>query len=158
MRTRYLSLALVLALIGNAFGAAQPPDGWAKVESLTPGSMVIVNLKTGESVKGPLKLAEADAVVMDLTGATPIAKSAVKDVRLVGKHSNSRGVGIGLGVGAGFGIAAMAAAPCFCTKGPGDYAAGALVLGGIGAAFGWLSVRKNSNERVIYRAPKRGSA
>jgi len=155
----------VLILAGGTLQAQVPAGRWEKVDSLQPGTRILVKLKAGDRLEGAFTSSSADILVLSESSGQErtFAKSMVRSVETAaGVPDRLRnGVLIGLVAGAAAGILGLVVYANAKTNGPvywgdeegsGYLIAGALVGSGIGAASGAAIDAAIRKRAVLYEA------
>ena len=133
---RWMALLLV-AFVGNAFGAGGNAGNWERVQQLRTGRTVQVRNADQRMLKGHLVEVTADGLTLEVEGATK--KVARADVAQVQVNKQARSVLIGLGIGLAAGIGTGAAVGYAEVASPAQGAAGfGAIFGAIGAGVGAL--------------------
>jgi hypothetical protein len=139
---------IILSLV--SLNAAVVPGRWEKLETQAPNTVLIVVLQSGERITCFFKETASDSLtVVDPAGRErPIPKSEVSRVETSAEVSDSvvNGTLIGFGAGAlGYLSVHAAIAPLETHD-----AAGAIIIGGIGALVGFLADKALENPEVLY--------
>ena len=150
-----------LMLAPSTLRADVIPGRWEIVDSLEPGTPIVIKLKAGDRIECSLKAVRPDSLeLVESTGReTTILKSDVKEiVSLVKKGDSLRnGVLWGLVIGGAGGTAAGAATSKRATNEGGSGVGWAAIWGsvgaGIGALAGFLGDAARRSRPVFYRAP-----
>ena len=158
MRTAVTCLvAVILALPLEGWSQAQPLNNWATVVAVPSGQKLVVELNSGQTVKG--KLGAASDTALSLVQGKNIQDVNRSDIRKVYRESGSPGKSmlIGTGIGAGGGaLVGVAAGGCddsdFLCVDRGDSAAiGAGVGAVIGAVTGLVIGLVRHKKTLIYQ-------
>jgi hypothetical protein len=157
------AIAIAFALIAMtarpqiifAQAAGAPIRGsWDGIKAIPPGDEVAVKIRNGQTLKGPL-ISVSDTVLTIARGknTTDISRVDALKVYRTTQKSATKSTMIGLGIGAGVGVAALGAAAAGGSADAGDYALGALLIGGItggiGALIGYL-IGSRKQQVLIY--------
>jgi small nuclear ribonucleoprotein (snRNP)-like protein len=162
-RTKQLAISIILLssfLLSSLTLAAQDnTSDWARLNSLTAGSKLSVELKNGTTVKG--KLSSVSDALLTLTvknAPMELRREDVLSVHQIVKKSAAKstliGLGVGAGAGAAIGIAADASSNDNGFEKIDNVAAGAVtVLGAAAGALTGFFIGRGSSKRVlIYQA------
>jgi uncharacterized protein YqgC (DUF456 family) len=154
-----LWLASTLALMVSPCVSAQGTRGnWQAVQSLAPGTELIVETKGRETIKSYLSRASdttLDLTRMDGNAAVSLGRDSVRRVYLARRRSKSRAAKIGawIGAGAGLGLAFAVAAKVGKNS---DAAPGVMLFpvygAGAGALVGAATGGKVRKGQLIYEA------
>jgi uncharacterized protein YqgC (DUF456 family) len=154
-----LLLALTIVLTASPCALAQGARGnWQAVQSLVPGTELIVETKGGEAIKSILS--RASDTTMDLTrtsggGAVTLSRDEVRKVFLAKRGSKSRRTKIGAWIGAGAGLVVAVAVAAKVGQNS-DAAPGVIlfpVLGcGAGALVGAATGGKVKKGELVYES------
>ena len=160
----------LVAFVGFLLAAttlqAQVPAGrWEKVDSLQPGTRILVKLKAGDRLEGDFRNSSPDALVLSesIGQERTVAKSMVQSVQTAAKTPDRlrNGALIGMVTGAAAGVVSMVAFANAKTNGPvywgdeGGYSwlvLAGLVGGGIGSAAGAGVDAAIRGHEVLYQA------
>jgi hypothetical protein len=154
-----LNALLVIALLSCTTLAGTRPYDWANVKKLKAGSRVLVQTKTGRTIKGEVRLVTDETMFLETTlpdgnvrGVT-LDKSDVLEVRRRGGRGpgvNSLfGAAIGLGVGVAVGAGYDAS-----RKGGDDPGIGKFIFGLLGTTTGLAAgAAIPAKDKTIYVAP-----
>jgi hypothetical protein len=159
----FISTTVTILLTIAAAQAEVVPNRWEKMEALTPGTAVIVNLAGGERLECTFNKIGSDEVLFnELNGnERRLPKKGVLriDTAAVVRDRLRNGILMGTLIGAAGGIAGMVIYGNSTTNGPvgwkdegGLYLLGAgLVGGGVGAAAGAILDASIKHREVLYR-------
>jgi hypothetical protein len=154
-----LNALLVIALLSCTTMAGTGPYDWANVKKLKAGSRVLVQTKTGRTIKGEVRLVTDETMFLETTlpdgnvWDVTLDKSDVLEVRRrggLGSGVNSLfgaaiGLGVGVAVGAGFDAA---------HKGGDDPGIGKFIFGLLGTTTGLAAgTAIPTRDKTIYVAP-----
>jgi hypothetical protein len=136
---------LILALVATTAAAQTKPTEWNTVKALTTGTDVRITTDSRVVHGKIVRATDDDLLLISGKGQEMFTHQDVTRVLLKGDSHRGRNSLIGLGAGAAIGAIIGAAGHQDCTgwcflytsRGQ-DTAAGAIVLGGIGAAVGAL--------------------
>jgi hypothetical protein len=154
-----VTASMFLPVAGHAQPTSESGD-WKTVSARMPGEVLVVQMSNGKKLKGPLKAASENTLLLEQKGKViEIQKADVVSVGVVGARKSATRptlIGAGIGAGAGAAIGAAAARPK-----QGDIinvqAVGAVVFGTIGlvggGVVGYLTGRDRHKETRIYDAP-----
>ncbi len=158
-RTQILSLILG-GLIAQPAQAEVIPGRWEKVSALEMASPIVVELKSGDRIKGQFRgLSVSDLDLLSPSGWAVIPKSDIRTITSPSKDGLGDGAKIGAGIGAGIVVGAVGIAAMAQNKG--DAASAPmlmLILGGgaagIGAGLGMIADAVIKTEDIVlYIAP-----
>jgi small nuclear ribonucleoprotein (snRNP)-like protein len=162
-RTKQLAISIVLLssfLLSSLTLAAQDnTSDWSRLNSVTAGSKLSVELKNGKTVKG--KLSNVSDALLTLTvknAPMELRREDVLSVHQIVKKGATKSALIGLGVGAGAGAVIGVAGDASSSSGGFEKidnvaAAAVTVLGAAaGALTGFLIGRGSSKRVLIYQA------
>lgn len=143
-----LSFLLILGLFSQSLAVFGQTGEWSRVRSLTAGTVVRVETRTGDRVEGPVSAVTDDQIAVAASAGTrTIGIADVRKVKLVEKASTGKGIAIGAAVGAGAG-AAIAFGALASTGGSDDtngFVAPIIAAGaGVGALIGGVLRRKKT--------------
>jgi hypothetical protein len=143
--------SLVVTAVFTAFSQSTL-SSWSAVESIRAGTTVVIETKSGGTLKAQIASVEPDSVaVRQNGGTTSVPKADVYRVYLTRKGSVLKRAFWGAAAGAGIGVA-VGAAITAATKSDGLAAAGGFLYGiPAGAAIGALSTGRKRGE-LIYQA------
>ncbi len=146
MKKRVITVILVLiALLAKpqitlAQATPAPIKGsWEGLKAVPPGDELVVNLRSGQSIKGRLS-SVSDAILTLDQGkkTTDISRGDVLKVQRLISKSAKRSTMIGLGIGAAVGGVSGGVAAASGPGESGEYGWGVLIVGTIGLAVGSL--------------------
>jgi len=157
MSKSQLSMTAILVILGTTFSFADViPGRWDKVASLIPGTRIVVQMESGDSIQGEFVFTTAESLAIDIetNNRTTVPKKAVSRV-LEEKKGHRRtllGTVIGGTAGAltGVAISGRFDETFFARR---DLMA--LSCGGIGALAGALigrSIGTDDHQEVIFRS------
>jgi len=166
MRQMRILVTIVSFLLATATLRAQVPAGrWEKVESLQPGTRILVKLQPGDHLEGEFRGSSPVGIILSESSGQErtIPKSMIQKVETAARNSDRlrNGTLIGLAAGAALGIASMAVFADVKTSGPvywGDdegyswLILAGLVGGGLGAAAGAGIDAANRGREILYQA------
>lgn len=165
MRNQKLISAVLAFLLTVTAAQAEVVAGrWEKIETLAPGTAVIVSFRGGERLGCTFNRIGPDEILFNELGGKErrFPNSAILKIETAAVvHDRLRnGILIGALIGAAAGIVGMVASISDATSGPvywdedaGAYVlGGALVGGGIGAATGAILDASIKHREVLYRA------
>jgi RNase P/RNase MRP subunit p29 len=157
MRNWKLTSLVMLVFLSVPFSFAEViPGRWEKVDSLVPGTPVLVELQSGDGIPGELVSTTAGSLVIDAASQNrmTVPKNAVARVLQMkkGKRQTLLGtlIGTGSGVVTGLVISTRFDETFFARQ---DLMA--LTCGGIGALTGALigrAVRSPDREEVVFQS------
>ena len=172
MTHRILALGLALAFAlahapaaaaqaryANAFAkpaaAAAAPADWSAVQSLSPGTKIVVRTKEGDRLTG--RFDSATDLLINFTDGrhkVSLTRESIKLVQLDRGNSRGRGTLVGALIGAagGFAVGAIIYLPYKDDISGATVPAFAGIGAGIGAAVG-VSTGKGSKNETVYEAP-----
>ena len=162
---KFAGIAVMLMTVSIARAADVIPGRWERIETLLPGTAIIVYLQGGERLEGTFNSIGPDEISCTESNGQErrLPRAAVLRIETA-SYARDRlrnGALIGALVGAAGGIAAIAAYAKAKTNGPvhwgdedgpGYLIASALVGGGIGAATGATVDALIKHHEVLYRA------
>ncbi|HYP14335.1 MAG TPA: hypothetical protein VEQ63_10470 [Bryobacteraceae bacterium] len=158
MQPALATCCLVLTLISAVpgLGAQRPPDTtsaeWQRVQSIIPGTEVMVRRAGKEWVAGRfMSAAGSELVVSAKGGDVRIDRAGIDRVRARRKSSWLRGGAIWGAVGAGVGVAIVAALGGALTDGDGVSEEGAVLLGAIGGGLGFAIGAFSPSYTTVYK-------
>jgi hypothetical protein len=149
--------AIAQAKYANTFAkpAAAAPADWSAVQSLSPGTKIVVRTKEGDRLTG--RFDSATDLVINFTDGRRKVSLTRESIKLVQRdHGNSRGrgtlVGALIGAAGGFAVGAIIYLPYKDDISSATVPAFAGIGAGIGAAVG-VSTGKGSKNETVYEAP-----
>jgi small nuclear ribonucleoprotein (snRNP)-like protein len=141
---------------------AKPANGWRAVSTRQPGEALLIKLRNGSTLKGTLKSASNDSLVLDTKKKeVRLEREEIASVAVVNKKSAAKatllGVAIGGGAGAGIGAATVGKCTGLCPISDGQARAlGAAIVGTAGAIggglIGYFSGRGRHKETLLFEA------
>ena len=150
-RTQILSLILG-GLIAQPVQAEVIPGRWEKVSAMEMASPIVVELKSGDRIKGQFRgLSASDLELLSPAGWAVIPKSDIRTITSPSKDGLGDGAKIGAGIGAGIVVGAVGIAAMAQNKG--DAASAPmlmLILGGGAAGIG--AGHKNRRHHIVHSA------
>jgi hypothetical protein len=156
-KLRISFLIIVALLLSSVTASAQTSaTDWSRLNTVSAGSKLSVNLKSGKTVAG--KLASVSDTALSLTvkdKPVDLKREDITSVYQLTKKSATKATLIGLGVGAGAGAAIGLAGrnDNSFDKLENSITAGLAVLGaGAGALTGYLIGRGSSKRVLIYQS------
>ena len=165
MRSTLISMIVVLMLPANAALPADViPGRWDLVDSLTPGTGIVVRLRSHERRESAFITSGPEAIILaDETGReSALPKSEVLRIETAQKHPDRlrNGAWIGTAVGCGSAMLALlayaahvtASGPIWGGESTGLYILGGMTGAGIGALVGAGIDAAHKGGAVLYRA------
>lgn len=140
---------------------AKPADGWRAVSTRQPGEALVIKLTNGVTLKGTLKSASGDSLVLNTKDKeVRLDRAEISRVVLVNRKSALKatllGVAVGGGAGAGIGAASVQGNnQGFISNGQARGIAAAICgAGGAigGGVVGYFTGRGHHREILIYQA------
>jgi hypothetical protein len=160
MTTKFFALAsafaLALALVApTAAQARQATNAWSAVQSLAPGTKIVVRTKDGDKLSGRFESADDQGINFARDGKrVTLTRESIRRVQVNRGKDRLKGAlfgaGIGGGIGLGGGVAVIGLDPNRTLGNP--IPAGIAVGAGAGAALGAAFGLGSKNE-TIYEAP-----
>ena len=153
-----LGLCLVLSSVSAIAQNAKPAvmNDWSRLNSVTSGNKLSVNLKNGEVVNGVFRRVTDDLLsVMVKSKPVELRREDISSVYELKRKSATKSTLIGLGVGAGAGAAVGVAGRSNdgFNKIDNVATAGLTVIGAAtGAIVGYLFGRRGTKRTLIYQA------
>lgn len=148
-------LALLFLVAGSSAVAGVIPGRWEKVEQLSAGTPIVIELQSGERLPGVFKETSSDGLTLTRYGGgdLELTKDQIRLIEGAEPVTDNRlnGTLIGFGIGAGSYLGAHAL--LCCAPAEAHDAAAALVFGGIGALIGLVADHSVKGREQLYRAP-----
>jgi hypothetical protein len=147
MKQSVISIFIVLFAFATVTAQSSLAD-WANVESLSSSKSVMIETRSGSTLKGRINSVTADSVVINSKGrSVSIQRSDVQRVYLTKRASIVKRAAIGAAAGAGIGTA-IGVAGTVITKDP-LVAAGGFIFGiPAGAAIGAMTAGSKRGELI----------
>jgi hypothetical protein len=156
MKTKLLSLLLILAVSLTYSTTVLAQSNWTAVQQINTNEKLVVKKKDGKEVKGEMIEANDSTLTIDQKGKPlSIPRTEIQQVSVVkGKAQKGKWALIGAGVGAGTGAAIGTAYKHSHNSDDSEIYVGiGLLLGtGIGAASGLLFGQTRRERTVVYSA------
>jgi hypothetical protein len=155
MRSKSLSLFLVLSVALTYSSTALAQTSWTAVQQLKTNESLVVKKKDGREVKGAMIEANESTLMIDQKGKpVSIARTDIQQISVVkGKASKGKWAAIGAGIGAGAGAGIGATRYSSDSDDSEIYIGiGLLVGAGVGAVSGYFFGQSRRQRDVIYVA------
>ena len=155
MRTKLLSLTLILAVSLSYSTTVLAQSNWAAVQQIRTNEKLVIKKKDGKEIKGEMIEANDSTLTIDQKGKpVGIPRAEIQQVSVIrGKAQKGKWALIGAGVGAGTGAAVGATKYSRDSDDSEIYIGIGLLLGtGIGAVGGLLFGQTRRERTVVYSA------
>jgi hypothetical protein len=149
------AFALALALVTpTAAQAGQATNDWSAVQSLAPGTKIVVRTKDGDKLSGRFESADDQGINFTRDGKrVTLARESIRRLQLDRGKNRLKGALVFAGIGGGLGLGAGGYVVAHDSNFGGNALAGFSFLGaGIGAGVG-AALGMGSKNETIYEAP-----
>jgi hypothetical protein len=159
MTTKFFALAsafaIALALVTSTAAQTRQATGdWSAVQSLAPGTKIVVRTKDGDKLSGRFESADDQGINFTRDGKrVTLTRESVRNVKISRGRNRLKGalVGAGIGGGAGAGVGGFVVAHTDHFGGT-PLGAGIGIGAGAGAAIG-AAIGLGKNYDTVYEAP-----
>ena len=156
-KSTILSLLLAATLIYSPLAVAQQPlaNDWSTVQNVPPGDELIINLKSGKSLKGKMSSVNDDGLSVVRKNKTETIRrddiSRIEQRKRKAEKGKYAAIGAGIGAGSGLAIGLAKNSPPI-DDGEIYPVVGTILGAGIGALGGFLFGQAKRKRVLIYQA------